>query len=66
MKTLPFSDIKGIISRNMKNTNSLDEVLSSIVLESYQEGFKEGLDSAIKELVDNHIEELKGDDKQLN
>ena len=63
MKTLPFSDIKGIIARNMKNTNSLDEVLSSIVLESYQEGFQEGLDSAIKELVDKHITEPKGEQK---
>jgi hypothetical protein len=61
MKTLPFSDIKSIIARNMKNVNSLDEVLSSIVLESYQKGFQEGLDCAIKELVNNHIEELKGD-----
>ena len=61
MKTLPFSDIKGIIARNMKNANSLDEVLSSIVLESYQEGFKEGLDSAIEEIVDKHTTEPKGE-----
>lgn len=63
MKTLPFSNIKDIIARNMKNANSLDEVLSSIVLESYQEGFQEGLDSAVKELVNNHIEEPKGENK---
>ena len=50
MKIISYDKSKDIIIRNMENTNSLSEVFISIVLESYQEGFKEGLNSAIEDL----------------